>query len=242
MRRILIVDNTRDFSVLLEKSLSPTYQVEVCSSAKEAKELLRLFEPSVMILEMMVPEGGLSVLEYAQREGLTPKVIVITRFVSDYLLNTLSRFCVEYVALKPCTIESITDRVDDLMGTLPELQLTHPSPQNMLRAVLHDMRFSSKQKGYHYIVDGALMLALDPCQLVTKEIYPVLSKKYFTSDTAVEKAIRNAIDSAWSRREDSVWRRYLCASVGGMVPKPSNSELLASLAELITHPMAHKAV
>lgn len=234
MQRILIVDNSDAFRQTLAQALRRSYQVDCCETAEQALEFLHRAEYALMILDLMLPgPGGLGVLEAAAKAGLCPTAIVTSRFLSDYVLNTLTRFPVEYVASKPCAVEALAERVDDMIGCRPECLPQPQTPRAVLQSALHELNFSSKPCGYHYLIEGALMLAHDPCQRVTKEIYPVIAQQHKTSVTAVEKAIRNAIESAWKHRTESVWRGYFNPGPLGTVPKPTNSQMMASLAELV---------
>ena len=67
--------------------------------------------------------------------------------------------------------------------------------------MLHEIGIPAHIKGYHYLRD-AIMMAVDDMDVlnaITKILYPTVAKKYQTTSSRVERAIRHAIEVAWSR-------------------------------------------
>ena len=64
--------------------------------------------------------------------------------------------------------------------------------------ILHQIGVPAHIKGYHYLRDSILMAVEDPeiINAVTKQLYPSVAKRYNTTSSRVERAIRHAIEVA----------------------------------------------
>ena len=88
-------------------------------------------------------------------------------------------------------------------------------------------------KGYTYLRESIPIYAKDPQQAITKELYPAVAKLCGSSVDQVERAMRTAIERAWKRRDDQIWRLYFTPQSDGSIKKPSNSEFISRLADLL---------
>lgn len=234
MQKILIADNCEDFSLVLSGALRARFRVETCGDGARALELLRSFRPDVLIMDPMLPNvHGMDILQTLKEESLCSAVIIAGRFLSDYVLESLRRYPVAYVTLKPCSIQSLIDRVEDLCAGLEPAQIHQPDPHCAVSSILLALGIPTHKKGFRYCRMGVLMLMEDPSRQLTKEVYPVIAKEFATSSTAVEKAIRSAIETAWSERSNELWRQYFTAASSGQVPRPTNTEFLSRLADAL---------
>lgn len=234
MQKVLIADHCEDFSLVLAGALRAKFQVETCSDGGRALELLRSFHPDVLIMDPMLPNvHGMDILRILKEESLCPAVIITGLFLSDYVLESLRRYPVAYVTLKPCSIQAIIDRVEDLCDGLRPAQVQQPDPHCAVSSILLALNMPTHKKGFRYSRMGVLMLAEDPSRQVTKEVYPVIAKEFGTSSTAVEKAIRSAIESAWQTRDNDLWRQYFTPAPNGQVPRPTNTQFLSRLADAV---------
>lgn len=234
MQKVFIADHSEDFSMVLTGALQSKYQVEVCGDGAQVLERLRAFGPDVLILDLMLPGiPGLDLLRTVRQEQLCPAVIITSRFISDHVLECLQRLRVDYVLRKPCSIQSILDQVEELCSELIPNRAHQPDPHCVVSTILLALNVSTHKKGFRYCRQGILMLAEDPGAQVTKEIYPAIAKQFGTSNTAVEKAIRSAIDSAWENRANDLWRQYFTPASNGQIVKPTNTQFLSRIADTV---------
>ena len=88
-------------------------------------------------------------------------------------------------------------------------------------------------KGYQYLREAIMMVVkdIDIINQITKQLYPEIATKYRTTPSRVERAIRHAIEVAWSRgqieRVESIFGYTVSTSKG----KPTNSEFIAMIAD-----------
>ena len=67
--------------------------------------------------------------------------------------------------------------------------------------MIHEIGVPAHIKGYQYLREAIMMSVQDVEMLgsITKVLYPTIAKKYQTTPSRVERAIRHAIEVAWSR-------------------------------------------
>ncbi len=233
MQKLLIADSSEEFSLVLAGSLRTSFQVEYCTTGDQALVLLRSLKPDILLLDLMMPElDGLDILRIVKDEQLCRCTIVTSAFASDYLLEAIRELPVDYFYRKPCSISSIADRITDLAARIGPGP-TQPDPHCAISSTLLALNIPTHKKGFRYARCGVLMLAEDPDLQVTKEVYPAIAKDFGTTTTAVEKAIRSAIDSAWENHNPSVWRQYFLPAANGRIPRPTNTQFLSRLADVL---------
>lgn len=103
----------------------------------------------------------------------------------------------------------------------------------MVTNIIHEVGVPAHIKGYQYLRDGIMMVVdnIEIINQITKQLYPDLAKKYKTTASRVERAIRHAIEVAWSRGQletvDSIFGYTVSSNKG----KPTNSEFIAMIAD-----------
>ena len=88
-------------------------------------------------------------------------------------------------------------------------------------------------KGYQYLRDGIIMVIedIDVLNQITKQLYPDLAKKHKTTPSRVERAIRHAIEVAWTRGQVEAVESIFGYTVNANKGKPTNSEFIAMIAD-----------
>lgn len=90
-------------------------------------------------------------------------------------------------------------------------------------------------KGYCYIREAIIMCIEDShaIESITKILYPDIAKKFSTTPSRVERAIRHAIEVAWTRGDLEYNEKMFGYTVSAAKGKPTNSEFIAMLADAI---------
>ena len=234
MRKVFIADSNEDFSTILAGALRSGFQVETCPDGTRTLERLRAEHRDVLILDLMIPgTSAMELLRAVRTEQLCSHILVTSVFFSNYVLETLGRYGVDFVARKPCSIQSITEQLEDMTAGSTNVISAVSDSNSTATSMLLALNMSTHRKGFRYARMGILLMASDPGAQVTKEIYPAIGKEYSTSKLAVEKAIRSAIDAAWENRNDSLWRQYFPPAPNGQIPRPTNTEFLSRLADAL---------
>ncbi len=232
MHRVLIVDTSDQWRELLERSLQKAYHVRCCGDGLRALELIEHFEPDVVVMDLMLlSTDGLSVLQGLQQRQARPKVIVTGRYFSNFITSSLERFQVDHVLLKPCTIQCITERIQEVLEMDGQEQIQEQNPYDYITALLVNLGAPTSQQGFRFLRTGILMLLEDPSQQLTKELYPAIAQKHNTSAANVEKALRTTVASAWQNRREDLWRNYFPVTPQGQIPKPTAGQFLMRLTD-----------
>ena len=233
MQKVTIADPNNSFSVLLAGALRTEYLVEVYGEGACLIEHLRRFRPDVLVLDLMLPdECGFNILKVVRRESLLAAAVLNSRFFSGHVLGHLKLYPVAFATLKPCSVEAVADAVRELCETM-ETGNCWSDRHCVASSLLLALNMPTNKKGFTYCRESILLMAEEPGKQVTKEIYPVLAKEHGTTSTAVEKAIRAAIDSAWEKRREELWRQYFPPAPDGLVAKPTNTLFLSRLSEVV---------
>ena len=155
-----------------------------------------------------------------------------------------------YYVIKPFDLEMLVGRLRELTETKvtgfyeskgPKYVTTKTAPVNTepvevkVTNLIHDLGVPAHIKGYQYLREAIIMSVLNQeiINAVTKSLYPLLAKKYGTTPSRVERAIRHAIEVAWNRGEIAVHDKIFGYTVNSNKGKPTNSEFIALIADKI---------
>lgn len=234
-RKLLIAEGSDELCHALTDLLGQRYHICTCRSGDRALELLRSFSPDLIYIDLMLPHiDGLTVLQTAQQEGIRPCILVSVGLQSPYIEKALSRLQVDYVLKKPCSAKVIAGHIDEIAGAISTLPAKPSDLQAEISEILVQLGFKNNLSGFRYVVSGLPIFAENPQQTVTKELYPAIAKLHGKTGDQVERAIRNAIEQAWQRRNDRIWRMYFSPAPDGSIPRPTNGQLLHTLIRQIS--------
>lgn len=230
--RLLIADTVEAFRLALQEVLQDSYDIRICRDGRTALELLRRFQPDLVVLDMMLPGlDGISLLQAAAKEGIHPIVLATTRYYNDYILDSAAHLGVDYIMVKPCDITSTVDRIRDLSRGLRSVSQKPPDPHSQASGLLLRLGISTKLHGYLYLREAILVMAGNPGLSITKELYPTVARRCGSNVIKVERSIRTAIQMAWEKRDERIWQLYFAPDSGGSIPRPSNGTFISRLAE-----------
>ena len=208
------------------------YYVRTCRDGQEALDLMHSFGPDIVILDMMLPRlDGITILEKAIASGICPVVLATTSLVTEYLMDSAAGLGIGYVMRKPCDVDATVARLNDLNQRIRPQIVTRPEPRVCVTNVLRTLGVPTKLNGYSYMREAVLILAQDPEQTVTKELYPAVAARCGCASTNVERSIRSAIESTWKKRDERVWRQYFPPAGDGVCRRPTNAEFLTRIAD-----------
>lgn len=233
-RKLLIAEGTEEFRCALADALQGAYHVRVCKEGKEALDMLRTFRPDILILDLMIPGlDGISLLQSAAAAGICPMVLATTKFISDYISESIDKLGVEYLMVKPCDIRSTVARVADLSQRIRQPIVTLPEPRSYVSNLLVSLGIPTKLRGYTYLREAILLVSKNTGQSITKELYPAVAAICGDRGKNIERSIRTAIEKAWTNRDDRIWQLYFPPGPEGIISRPSNSEFIHRLADSV---------
>lgn len=230
--KLLIADGNEEFRLALTQALQGAYYVRSCCSGKEALALLHAYNPDVLVLDLMLPElDGISLLQSAVSSGIRPMVLATTPFLNDYVLDSAQKLGVGYMIRKPCDISATVARIRDLSQRLQPPPVSQPDPRTNVTNLLLSLGVPTKLHGYGYLREAILLMAKDPGQSITKELYPKVAALCGCEAKHVERSSRNAIEAAWHHRDDRIWQLYFQPGPDGSIHRPSNGAFISRLAD-----------
>ncbi len=101
--------------------------------------------------------------------------------------------------------------------------------------MIHDIGVPAHIKGYQYLREAIMMSVKEPTMIssITKVLYPTIAKQFQTTPSRVERAIRHAIEVAWSRGRMETLDTLFGYTINTGKGKPTNSEFIALIADKI---------
>ena len=245
---VLLADDNQTLLRLIADSLSRKPEIEIAGMAKDGVEALEMVQsacPDVLLLDIVMPRlDGFSTLEQLARLDLPkrPHVIMLTGLTRDDFISRAMRLGADYYMIKPFDMQMLYTRIlevaraDDAPVYLsgPDTQ-TGASVDERVTNLFLSIGIPAHIKGYGYLREAVKMVMEnhDLINRITKELYPGIARRFSTTPSKVERAMRHAIEVAWSRgRLDSVNRIY-GYKVFSAEDKPTNGEFIALIADRI---------
>ncbi|MBR4360474.1 MAG: sporulation transcription factor Spo0A [Clostridia bacterium] len=255
--RVLIVDDNDELRSSMTHFFRQQQDISVVGEAAngmDALKQLREKQADVMLLDMIMPNlDGFGVLRQMQHldADRRPHVIAVTALGRDDFIRRAVELGVRYYMIKPVDLSVLLERVRDVTRQdLPLSLETHAlvapglTLEDKLSNLFLSMGIPAHIKGYQYLREAIRLVIENPGMIggITKELYPAIARRFGTTASKVERAIRHAIEVAWSRgRVDTLNKAFGC-SVAQPDEKPTNGEFIALIADKLSpdHP-AHSA-
>ena len=142
----------------------------------------------------------------------------------------------DYYITKPCRTQAVCQRIRQMTasaGFEPGQDSRTISLESRVTAIIHDVGVPAHIKGYQYLREAILIAVKDMevINAVTKVLYPEVAKRFGTTASRVERAIRHAIEVAWDRGDLETLQKYFGYTVSNAKGKPTNSEFIAMIAD-----------
>ncbi|MBO4562964.1 MAG: sporulation transcription factor Spo0A [Clostridia bacterium] len=213
------------------------------ADGQDALEKLREEHFDVLISELVMPKlDGLDLLEALMDEpSAKPDIVMIVSYMrNDGLLQRAFAKGASYVMLKPVEPEYLYKRMLDLLESseaeAERRAAFSPNAKTLdekITAVFLSVGIPAHIKGYHYLREAIRMVFYKPDLIshITKELYPGIAKRFNTSPSKVERAIRHAIEVSWTRGKIENVNRLFGFNVYGKNEKPTNGEFIALVAD-----------
>jgi two-component system response regulator (stage 0 sporulation protein A) len=252
---VLLADDNREFTALLSEFINDQDDMSVVGAAYNGNEVIRFIEqakkvPDVLILDIIMPHlDGLGVLEQLREMNLhpQPKVIMLTAFGQENITQKAVQLGASYYILKPFDMDVLTNRIRQLVGTSSTSMTTsaissrtNVVPMNKgknldanITTIIHEIGVPAHIKGYQYLREAITMVYnnIEILGAITKTLYPAIAERYKTTPSRVERAIRHAIEVAWTRGNIDSISFIFGYTINIAKSKPTNSEFIAMVAD-----------
>lgn len=239
---VVIADNNKSFCNDFKDYASLTKDIEIVGVAHDgltAVEMVTREKPMIMLLDAVLPAlDGLGVLERLNSLKLVhkPKIITLSTYLSEDFVENAYRLGANYQMSKTISIDHIINRIRMIAqnsGYRKAPKLQSNDLESVVTSAIHEVGVPAHIKGYQYLRESILMVLNDRDLLngITKQLYPSVAKKYSTSSSRVERAIRHAIEVAWNRGDTDTLNGIFGFTINQAKGKPTNSEFIAMISD-----------
>lgn len=178
---------------------------------------------------------GFGVLEQAAKDKVQMKTVVVSALYRDQIVSQAMSRGVSFFMPKPCELTSLLDQMRRAVNEGEESEDESQALEREVTAVIHEVGVPAHIKGYQYVREAIVIAVqdMDVINAVTKVLYPEVARRYSTTPSRVERAVRHAIEVAWDRGDLETLQRYFGYTVSNTKGKPTNSEFIAMIADRI---------
>ena len=241
--KILIADeNGLSRSALKDELKSQGYaNVYEAANGEEALTMISTILPDIVIIDVLLSKlDGIGVIRQTKKDlGEDAPLFIVTSIVSNHnMLLEANNAGASMCMIKPVNTESLVYHIENLLpNDLDMMSAVEENSSNDLESqvtkIIHQIGVPAHIKGYQYLRTAIILTVNDSdiINSVTKILYPTVAKKYQTTTSRVERAIRHAIEVAWDRGDVEVLNSYFGYTIQGNRGKPTNSEFIAMIAD-----------
>ncbi len=255
---VAIADDNDRILELLGEIVSSDKELSLVGKANNGEEMYQIIknkQPDIVLLDLIMPKmDGLSVMDRVNSDKTlkkNPNFIIITAVGQERITEDAFKKGASYYILKPFHNETVLERIKQLrkevknnkkeniieysMNTKEASDAKEKNLESRVTDLIHEIGIPAHIKGYHYLRDAILMAIedMDVLNAITKILYPTVAKKNHTTSSRVERAIRHAIEVAWSRGKLDTLEELFGYTVSNGKGKPTNSEFIALVADTI---------
>ena len=252
-----IADDNERMLQLMGDVLETDSDIQLVCKAHNGEELLKEIkakEPDVVLLDIIMPKlDGLAVMERVSEDNgikKKPYFIVVSAVGQEGITEDAFNLGANYYILKPFDNNTLLNRIKYIKNNLGR----HPAGnvnkkqneqsrkedmsvtlENDVTEIIHEIGVPAHIKGYQYLRDSIIMVIndMDMLNCITKVLYPTIAKKYNTTSSRVERAIRHAIEVAWTRGKVEILDSLFGYTINNGKGKPTNSEFIALISDKI---------
>ena len=221
---VLLADPGEQYRAAYSKAIGQETDMELVAQTDNglrAEELITKFQPDVVVLDLVLPNlDGLSLLTHLRAKNASSRVIVTSAICNDQVLMECAELGTTYFMQKPFDPPLLVQRIRQTAR--PRQRIGGAVPAHI--------------KGYQYLRE-AILLTIDDMDIinsVTKVLYPEVARKFNTTPSRVERAIRHAIEVAWDRGDIETLQKFFGYTVSNIKGKPTNSEFIAMIADCLS--------
>ena len=214
---VVLADANEEFRTALKQALEATGEFDVVGCAADglaAAQDIAERKPQLLVMDLLLPGlDGFGVLEQAAKDKVQMKTVVVSALYRDQIVSQAMSRGVSFFMPKPCELTSLLDQ--------------------MRPAVYEGEESEDESQALEREVTVIAVQDMDVINAVTKVLYPEVARRYSTTPSRVERAVRHAIEVAWDRGDLETLQRYFGYTVSNTKGKPTNSEFIAMIADRI---------
>lgn len=236
--KVMLIDESEQTLKLLKENLGDNFVVDrVEPNGIVALEQIKNSCPNIIVMDVVLSGvDGFNLIEQINDLKIDTKIIVLSSLSLEGFITKAISLGVSYYMIKPFNIEVLKNRILDVLnqhGAIKPQVIKNKNLEEKITNIFITVGIPAHIKGYQFLRE-AIKMAIDNPDIInsiTKKLYPQIAEKFETSSSKVERAIRHAIEVAWTRGQtetvDSIFGYTISAAKG----KPTNSEFIAMIAD-----------
>ncbi|MBR3646472.1 MAG: sporulation transcription factor Spo0A [Lachnospiraceae bacterium] len=254
---VAIVDDNTKMIDNICNVLKEDNEIEVVAKAQNGEEGYEIIKnkcPDIVLLDLIMPKmDGLSLMDKINKDNgiiKMPFFIITSAISNETVIQDCFQYGAGYYMLKPMEINMIIDRIHSakegskrriadyrkIIASYEDVeQFMERNIESDVTSIIHDVGVPAHIKGYQYLREAIILSVKDNEMLnsITKILYPSIAKKFQTTPSRVERAIRHAIEVAWNRGKMDTIDELFGYTIDIEKGKPTNSEFIALISDKI---------
>lgn len=242
---LLVIEDNKDLVVTMKKYFEENTNIRIAYEAYDGEEAMRIIqakkdEYDLILLEPLIPKkDGLTILEFLKEKKISKKSIILGSYKDMDILKRTRELNVAYYMLKPFELGVLEKRikmiVENEISEEEHIDFELSDLQKRITKIIHELGVPSNLKGYNYLREGIILVYYDPtlAHQITKVLYPKIANKFISTESRVERSMRHAIEVSWNRGNWDMMEDIFGYSVSIDKAKPTNSEFIVTIADLL---------
>ena len=247
--KILIGDDSAQYGVFCASSLRAMgfFVITRQKDGLVVYDAIKNELPDIVMVDAVMPSlDAIELIKKVNASGCKkPLFIVTSAYENSFIENQVMNAGASYFMLKPFDVKVLGERIKAMLDIDTDISSEHrisgvrQSPANLeiiVTDIIHQIGVPAHIKGYHYLREAIICSVNDKEMLesVTKMLYPSVAKKFATTASRVERAIRHAIEIAWDRGDIDTLNSFFGYTINTGKGKPTNSEFIALITDKIS--------
>jgi two-component system response regulator (stage 0 sporulation protein A) len=249
-----IADDNERMLKLLGAIVSGEDEFEVVGMARDGEQIYHIIKeknPDVVLMDVVMPKlDGLAVLKKVSEDASItkrPAFVMISAIGQEKITEEAFDYGADYFIMKPFDNEMVLSRIRHVRDAKTERDKKKINAyekseeqgggnlEQIVTDMIHEVGVPAHIKGYQYLREAIIMSVndMDMLNSITKVLYPTIAKRFDTTSSRVERAIRHAIEVAWSRGKMDTIDELFGYTVSHGKGKPTNSEFIALITDKI---------
>lgn len=237
--KIALVDDSKQMKNLANQFLqSEDYTVvaQICDGNLASQKIMEA-NPDVVVLDLILPnKDGFEILDELKQNGVNAKIVVCSALSNSNFVQKALEMGAEHFVQKPCDFVGLDKSIKQVLDNVQPIFRHKNFSKNMdekISNIFITVGIPAHIKGYQFLREAIKLTIASPEIIgsITKKLYPNIAKRFATSPSKVERAIRHAIEVAWNRGKIENINEVFGLPVYDANDKPTNGEFIALVAD-----------
>ena len=239
--KVLICDENNEERDAIVRALNSSgmFITDESRDGQRSIDLIKTRKYDAVVIDLWISGlDGIGIIRQASKLADKPLLILMSPINKQAILIEATESGADLCIPKPFDFATLVYHLTSLIRSKGVKSPTTPSEfapdmETQVTKIIHQIGIPAHIKGYQYL-RTAILMAIDDTDIinsVTKILYPSVAKKYQTTTSRVERAIRHAIEVAWDRGDVDTLNSYFGYTIQNSRGKPTNSEFIAMIAD-----------